>query len=177
MRAVSNILQADYNLGIIRYQTEFEQYFKVLLHEKGLSSELILDFSLVAVMSKQHPLAKKDTMEPSDLNGYIEIAHADTYVPSLPLIDSKKAELSEFVDKRIFVFERASQMDLLSRMPNTFMWVSPIPQRLLDLYGLVEKTCDANTKKYKDILIYNKGYRFSALDKKFIELIGKYKPQ
>ena len=29
----------------------------------------------------------------------------------------KKAELSEFVDKRIFVFERGSQFELLEKLP------------------------------------------------------------
>lgn len=176
MKAINNILQADYKFGIIRYQTTFEQYFHNLLYEKGLTSEVIWEFSYVAAMSKHNPLASKETIELSDLKDYIEIAHADPYVPSLPLIDSKKAELSEFVDKRIFVFERGSQMDLLSQVHNTFMWVSPTPQRLLDIYELVEKPCPANTKKYKDVLIYRQGYRFTDLDKNFIDEIGKNKP-
>jgi Transcriptional regulator len=177
MRAISNILQADYKLGIIRYQTAFEQYFQTLLHEKGLSSEVMFEFSYVAVMSKQHPLAGKQAIELYDLKDYIEIAHADPYVPSLPLIESRKAELSEFVDKHIFIFERGSQMDLLSQVHNTFMWASPIPQRLLDMYGLVEKPCKSNLKKYKDVLIYRNGYHFSELDQKFIKEISKYKPE
>lgn len=168
MRVISNILQADYKLGIIRYQTTFEQYFKAMLHEKGLSHEVVVDFSYQLVMSKNHPLANKNSIKSTDLSKYIEIAHADPYVPSLPLLDAKKAELSEFVDKHIFVFERGSQFDLLNNVPNTFMWVSPMPQRLLDQYGLVQKMCPANRKIYKDVLIYRKGYHFTELDKKFI---------
>lgn len=175
MRAINNILQSDFKLGIIRYQTAFEKHFKTLLHEKGLSGEVILEFSYQAVMSKKHPLADKKSIELSDLSDYIEIAHADSYVPSLPLLDAKKAELSEFVDKRIFVFERASQFDLLSNATNTFMWVSPIPQRLMEQYGLVMKSCPANKKTYTDVLIYRKGYRFTDLDNKFIQIINDYK--
>lgn len=175
MQVISNILQADYKLGIIRYQTAFEQYFKALLHEKGLSYEVIVEFSYQAVMSKKHPLADRDSFKLTDLSNYIEIAHADPYVPSLPLVDAKKAELSEFVNKRIFVFERGSQFDLLSNVTNTFMWVSPIPQRLLDQYGLVLKKCPANRKVYKDVLIYRKGYHFTELDKKFISELDNFK--
>ena len=177
MRAVNNILQEDYHLGIIRYQDTFEPYFAAFLHDKGLKSELIYEFSYVALMSKNNPLSKKEELNTKDFSECIEIAHADPYVPSLPLIDSKKAELSEFVNKRIFVFERSSQMDLLSNVPKTFMWVSPIPKRLLDLYGLVERECKGNEKKYKDVLIYRKDYRLSTLDKKFLEILKKYKPQ
>lgn len=176
MRAINNILQADYKLGIIRYQTQFAQYFDAMLHEKGLSQDVIMEFSYVALMSKSHPLAKVDKFDLKDLKDYIEIAHADPYVPSLPLIDSKKAELSEYVDKRIFVFERASQMDLLEQVPNTFMWVSPVPQTMLDRYGLVQKPCIANRKRYKDVLIYRSGYKFTDLDKAFIDEIFKAKP-
>ena len=73
-----------------------------------------MEFSYLLVMSAESPLAKKETIELTDLADYVEIAHADPFVPSLPQLDAKKAELSEFVDKRIFVFERGSQMDLLS---------------------------------------------------------------
>lgn len=175
MRAITNLLQADYRLGIIRYQNTFEQYFKTMLHEKDIASELLYEFTYTAIMSKNHPLAGKQLIEFSDLSSCIEIAHADPYVPSLPLIDVKKAELSEFVDKRIFVFERGSQFDLLTNVPNTFMWVSPIPKRMLEQFGLVELNCAANTRKYRDVLIYRKGYHFTDLDQRFIDEVKRAK--
>ena len=42
IKAINNILQADYKLGIIRYQTSFEQYFNSMLYEHGLTSKEIL---------------------------------------------------------------------------------------------------------------------------------------
>ena len=108
MRTINNVLKGDYNLGIIRYQTTIEKYFESLFLEKNLISETITEFSYVLAMSEKNPLANKDNIQPEDLSQYIEIAHADPYVPSLPVIDVKKAEMSEFVDKRIYVFERSS---------------------------------------------------------------------
>lgn len=176
LRVINNILQADYKLGILRYQKPFEQHFKTELYEKGLTSELIMEFSYLLVMSAESPLAKKETIELTDLADYVEIAHADPFVPSLPQLDAKKAELSEFVDKRIFVFERGSQMDLLSENPNTFMWVSPIPPRVLERFGLVQRQCRSNKKVYRDMLVYRKDYRFTELDRMFIEEVNKLKP-
>ncbi len=176
MRVINNILQADYKLGILRYQKPFEQHFMTDLYEKGLASELLMEFSYLLVISEKSPLAKKEHIELTDLTGFVEIAHADPFVPSLPLLDAKKAELSEFVDKRIFVFERGSQMDLLSENPNTFMWVSPIPQRMLDRFGLVQRACPANQKIYRDVLIYRKNYRFTELDQMFIDEVKRSKP-
>lgn len=175
MRTINNVLKGDYNLGIIRYQTTFEKYFQSMFLEKNLVAETITEFSYVLTMSDKHPLAKKENIMPEDLSEYIEIAHADPYVPSLPVIDVKKAEMSEYVDKRIYVFERASQYMLLDKVPNTFMWISPIPDEMLDDHGLIEKKCDFSQKKYKDVLIYREGYKLTELDRMFIENVHKAK--
>ena len=97
-----------------------------------------------------------------------KISHADPYVPSLPLMDVRKAELSDNADKHIYIFERGSQFVLLEKVPTAFMWVSPVPQELLDKFNLVQKACKENTKIYKDVLIYRKGYKLSPLDDSFI---------
>ena len=116
-----------------------------------------------------HMVPKKDdNIYFSDLEPYIEIAHADPYVPSLPLSKVVKEELPDNISRRIFIFERASQFDLLSENTNTFMWVSPIPQKLLDRYGLIQKKCVDNKKVYKDLLIYHDDYKLTELDKAFI---------
>lgn len=175
MRTINNIVKEEYNLGIIRYQSTFEKYFNTLFNDKKLSHETITEFSYVLAMSRNNPLAQKENIQLSDLSDYIEICHADPYVPSLPLIDVKRAELSEAVDKHIFVFERGSQFDLLEKVPSTFMWVSPIPDYLLKKYNLIQKKCTDNTKVYKDILIYRNGYNLSDLDRIFIEEVNKAK--
>ena len=172
-RAINNVLNADYQMGIIRYQKVFQPYFDAMLQDKGLDSRLIWEFSYVAAVSEHSPLAKKESFSLAELAGYIEIAHADPYVPSLPLVDVKKAELSEHVNKRIYVFERGSQMDLLSTVPNTFMWVSPVPEEVRRLYGIVERQSPENKKIYRDVLITRKGYRLSELDRAFLENVNK----
>ncbi len=168
MRTIKNVTNGNYNLGIIRYQSGFDSYFKTLFEEKNLTAVTITEFTYVLIMSKDHPLANKEHIAFSDLGNYIEITHADPYVPSLPLIDVKKSELSEYVDKRIFVFERGSQFVLLSNVPTTFMWVSPIPKQLLDRNELVQKECAESHKSYKDVLIYQHGYKPTELDNQFI---------
>ncbi len=167
-RAINNILNKDYKLGIIRYADNYDRYFKDMLDEKGLSYEMISEFSYVLITSRNSPLAVKDEIVCDDLLPYIEIAHADPYVPSLPLSKVVKEELRDSIQRRIFIFERASQFDLLSKNPDTFMWVSPAPQAMLDRYGLVQRKCADNKKIYKDVLIYRNGYKLTELDKRFI---------
>ena len=135
MRVVNNVLSGDFKLGILRYAACYDKYFKGMLEEKGLAHELVTEFHYVLAMSREHSLAEKEEIAFADLRPYIEIAHADPYVPSVPLAMVKKEELPDDMDRRIFVFERASQFELLSQNHETFMWLSPVPQTLLDRYG------------------------------------------
>lgn len=167
-RTINNVLNRDYKLGIIRYAENYDKYFKTMLEEKGLAYEMVAEFTYVLIMSRDNPLAEKDGITFDDLVPYVEIAHADPYVPSLPLSKVVKEELPDNIDRRIFIFERASQFDLLSENPDTFMWVSPASQKILDRYGLVQKRCVDNKRVYKDVLIYQEGYKLSGLDKQFI---------
>lgn len=167
-RTINNMLNHDYKLGIVRYAENYDMYFKTMLEEKGFTYELITEFTYKIIMSKNSPLAKLDTISSDDLVDYIEIAHADPYVPSMPISKVVKEELSDDIDRRIFVFERTSQFELLSRNLETFMWVSPIPKSLLERYDLVQKECSENRKIYKDLLIYKNGYKLSKLDRQFI---------
>ena len=175
LRAIKNILHEDYKLGIIRYAENYDKYFKTMLDEKDMQYEMITEFSYVLAMSRDNPLASAEKITFDALKDYIEIAHADPYVPSLPLSQVRKEELPYNIGRRIFVFERASQFELLSENPETFMWVSPIPQKLLDRYDLVQIPCEENKKIYKDILIYKRDYKLTALDKAFIDELCKSK--
>ena len=167
-RTIHNMLNHDYKLGIIRYAENYDKYFKTMLEEKGFQYELVTEFTYSLIMSAHNPLAEKETITFADLTDYVEIAHADPYVPSMPLSKVVKEELPDNIDRRIFIFERASQFDLLSLNPETFMWVSPAPKSLLDRYDLVLKKCADNQKVYKDVLIYKNGYKLSKLDRQFI---------
>ena len=175
MRAIKNIFEEDYKLGIVRYAENYDKYYKAMMDEKGLLYELITEFRYVLLMSEKSNLADKENITYGDLHDMIEIAHADPYVPSLPLSEVKKEELSNNSARRIFVFERASQFELLCQNPETFMWVSPIPDPLLKRYGLIQRNCEENKRVYKDVLIHRKDYVLSALDNIFIKELVKSK--
>lgn len=174
-RTLYNMFNHDYKLGIIRYAANYDKYFKASFEEKELVYEMITEFTFLLIMSADSPLAKAETVTPEDLSSYIEIAHADPYVPSLPVSKVIKEELSENISRRIFIFERASQFDLLSKNPETFMWVSPVPDDMLERYNLVQRRCTGNKKVYKDVLLYKKGYRLTELDKRFITALCESK--
>ena len=175
-RTIHNMINHDYKLGIVRYAENYDMYYKTMLEEKGFQYELITEFTYSLIMSKDNPLAAKEVINYADLAGYIEIAHADPYVPSLPVSKVVKEELPDnVIDRRIFIFERGSQFDLLSINPETFMWVSLAPKSLLERYNLVLRKCVDNRKVYKDVLIYKNGYKLSKIDRQFITALCESK--
>lgn len=169
VEAISNIVQSNYNLAIIRFRDVFEPYFTRLLREKELRSELLWQFRYIAVMSKDHPLAKKPVLTCADFADCIEILHNDNTVPTLPTIEAKRMENIENSNKKIYVFERGSQMELLSNIPESFMWVSPIPENILDRYGLIQRSVSDADYNYKDMVVYGRSYRLSELDHMYLE--------
>lgn len=169
MRTLKNVLEENYKLGIVRYAETYDKYYKDLFKEKNLNCELVCEFKYNLVVSKDSELASEKDLSDENLCGYTEIAHADPYVPSLPFAEVKKEEFSKNAKNRIFVFDRASQFELLAKNKNTFMWVSPIPEDLLSRYGLIQLDSVKSDRIYKDMIIYKKDHSLSKLDKLFIE--------
>lgn len=175
MRAMKNVEQDGFNLGILRYGSKFENYFLSFLKDKGLASRELFEFKYVLLMSKASPLAAKKDIRLADLREYIEILHGDPFVPGVSTAEAKKAEFSGITDKNIYIYERGSQYEMLGNIHETYMWVSPTPPAMLEKFGLVQRNCDEYNKAYKDVLIFKKNYRFSDLDNMFLEEVAKAK--
>lgn len=165
---IDNVLSADYDLGVIRYAADQEDYFRETLEEKGLVCETVAEFRYVLIMSRENPIAQKTEVFLNDLRPLIEIAHGDPHVPSLPLAAARRAEQSEEGERRIFLFDRGSQFDLLMENPETFMWASPLPRRLISRYDLMQRECTDSRRVYRDALICRRGYALTELDRRFI---------
>jgi DNA-binding transcriptional LysR family regulator len=171
LRTIDDVVGNKFNLGIIRYQTMCEKYYFDYLADKHLSHEQIWEFEYLALMSKEHPLALAEEIRFSELKNYIEITHGDTLIPYRNAAEERYFSPSPeaIPKKRIYLYERFNQFDLLVRLPATYIWVSPIPDKLLQRYGLVQRKCVFPNNRYKDVLIYHSSYAFTALDKKFID--------
>lgn len=171
MRAIKYVAGGIHNLAVVRYQTVYEAYFLNALAERSLQYELVWEFSHVALMSRRHPLAGMDAVEPADLLVFTEIVHGDVFVPSLPVAEARR--LAQETEKRstVTVYERASQLELLSRIPTTYMWVSPTPKDALERFRLVQKPCKAPQNVCRDILVARAGYRYSKEDSLFLRAL------
>lgn len=177
MAIINGVLEYECNLGIIRYQAFYEDYFQNMVRERGLKSQPVLEYEYKALMSKEHPLAGKEQVNDQQICGYTEIMHGDLAVPFLPVTNPAQSGCEKMTKRRIYVYERGSQFDLLVNVPGTYMWVSPMPQEVLDRYGLVQKSCKISEHRYRDVLIYHRDYHFTDLDKLFLEKLETVKKE
>lgn len=177
MGVIKDVTENGFKLGILRCSSQLSDYFDGLLEEKDLDGKEIFEFKYVLLMSKESKLNELAEINMADLKEYIELLHGDPYVPSISGKEAKKAGFSGITDKNIFIYERGSQYEILDSVKETYMWVSPLCQELLDKYNLVQRECKDSEKLYKDILIYNKDYSFSDLDEIFLEELISSKNQ
>ncbi len=173
LRTISNVADRGYNMGIIRYNVEDEGVFYSRLKNNKLESETLWEFEYVLVMSQEHHLARKEKIYAEDLQDYIKITHAD--IENHRELDHKNIRAGAKPEKTIYVYERGSQFDLLTNVPTTYMWVSPIPESVLEKNGLVQRICADQDNRYKDVLIYRQDYKLGAFDKLFQKKIYEAK--
>lgn len=172
---INSVLEGEFAMGIIRYEEAYEDFFLSLLADKELKSEEIWDFSYLVLMSEHSELAAKENVTSADLENYIEVVHGDVSVPYLSETYLKKTAAGEH--NRVFVYDRGSQFNILDNVPNSFMWVSPLPESELKRNGLVQKRCTDIVKRSKDVLIQERHYHRTDEDKAFITELFKVRDE
>ncbi|MEA4869087.1 MAG: LysR family transcriptional regulator [Christensenella sp.] len=169
MRTIKQVANGVNQIGVIRYQTLYETNYLNALTERSLQSEPIWEFSCVAIISNRHPLAQSEQITDHDLIEYTEIRYGDGSIPSLPVNQAREIAQAIEAKKTITVYERASQLELISRIDTVYALASPAPQEVLDRFDLVQKRVDIAGNTYRDVLIYRTGYHLSRLDRLLIE--------
>ena len=142
------------------------------INENQIEMYPLVEFSPVLIMSRTSPLATMPLIRLQDLDAYSEIMQEEEAVPQISASAGKLADPSGEKKRRIFVYDRASQLQLLSEKQDTFLWAPSLPEKQLAAYRLVQRPCVDNRKKLRDTLIYRKEYDFTDLDKAFLQEVA-----
>ena len=169
MHAIENVLQNGYSMGIIRYLCENESYFQSLLDLKGLDAELLAELPYVILTSADGDLAKRELKTREELEDGVEILHGDWKLPTGEYTELSENGESLHPHNKIYIFERGSQFDILREVKNSYMWVSPVPEKIRKKYNLVQKHAGFSGQMIRDVLIYKKGYQKKLYEREFIE--------
>jgi len=172
--AINDVSAKFSDFAVIRYEAIYESYFLSLLADKGLRHEPMKEFEYLLMMSETHPLKEYERIPYHQLNGYIEIVHGDLQTPALSFAHIKHNAELKTPPKRIYVYDRGSQLNFLQQIHGTYMWVSPVPEEMLLQYSLVTRPCATPQNKVRDVLVYRRNHLFHDHEK---ELIRVFKGQ
>ncbi len=171
LRAVE---EGDSRLCIIRYSADHDDMVKTALTEKGLTYELVAEFSLGVLIADGHPLADASSISLQSLAAYVELVNADALdsVARGRNVDATVSgdEAAESA-RRIKVCGRAACMEALVAQPNAYMWSAPLSDELLMRHGLIWRHPDDEGRVYKDVLIYREGHRLTREELQFITFL------
>lgn len=162
--AIHRIYDGDNNLGVIRFPKRDKDYYLNVLQMKELEYEELFEFEYLILMSKDNPLSDKKVYV-DDLKEQLELMHGDISIPEAMELRKNKREIN--------IYERSIQFELLMNLKNTYMWVSPMPEDILQCFHLITKKCEDKHIEYVDFLIYRKGYTLTREDLRFISFIKK----
>ena len=170
LRSIRNVAEDGYDLGIVRYQADYEKYFSDTFREKGLSYRELWSFRYLAMLRVDHPAARKPAVTLADLADSIAIRQGDLYVPSLPRESLGEVSIPA---RSIRLYDRTSQFELVAALPRAYAWVSPVPADMLARYRLTLRPCVDYPARHKDVLIYRRQYMLSPADELFLAQLAQ----
>lgn len=167
IRVIDAVADSHYVLGLVHCHQEDAEYFLKSITEKGLQYEDIWQSDYVLLMNCNCPLAEKSRLSVEDLAGYTELVYGDEEVPFIRTSQAENSTLTES-SSRILIYDRAMQSEILRDNPGAYMWISPRTADAHAADGLVQRRC-ARPGRFRDFLISRAGYRFSKLDREFMD--------
>lgn len=165
LTTIKAVTSGEAHIGVVRYFTKHEEYLFEVLEKRGIAKEHLLEFEPKIVMSQNHPLAEKEDISLAELEKYIELIQGDNEEMRRENGVSDVSALKGIQEKKIYLYGRGSQGDILTNVRGTYMWVSNMPEQVLHAGNLTLKKCSDQNRIARDILVYRQGHIFSEYEK------------
>ncbi len=168
IEGIRNVADGTTNLSLLRFESVYESYFTELLKAKNMRWEVIWSFDAVLLASHLSELSTDIPITREMLRSYTEINYGDVFSPQIRTESSFRQ--TEPPKKSIKLEDREVSLSLLSQMRYAYMITAPVPRKVLDRYGILERRCEF-VKRYTDMLIYSDDYSFTPLDHRFLNAL------
>lgn len=170
-RAIKNVATGENNLGVIKYNASYEQYFLQMLDERELEHKILWEYDEMIAVSVRSKLAKMDVVTDNDLQNMTEILFGDNITHYGRSARSVKDAKENDNMHHILVYERAGMCSALAGDENAYARITPPPAEYYDenkIRVIPLKSCDS---KYRDVCFYRKDYKLTETDKLFIKIL------
>ena len=171
MRAIKNVATGENNLGIIKYNTAYEQYFTQMLEERELQYETLWEYDELIAVSAESRLAELSLVEESHLKGMTQILFGDNIMHYGRSARSVKTAREADNMHHIFVYEREGVKNALLGDECAYARITPPPKGHYEENKFSIIPLKSEDSKYRDVLFYRKDYRKSDTDLIFIQTL------
>jgi len=159
-QAFDYLASGEIDLGIIRYRVEYREFFEEQALQQHLGFRTLNSYRYRVMLRRDHPLAQRPSITTADLAGLTEITHGDTF-------RARKTQDGEA--RRIYSVDRYAQLTLLSRVPDSYMWVTSLRQETLRAWGLVQLNVTDNRVTYQNALIHIQPDLLNEIESRFMD--------
>ena len=174
VQVISSVAAGSFGLGVVRYKLLHERYFLDYISDKELGVIPFWEFDSMVTASKRN-CALGEEFGYQRIGEMTPVVYGDESIPYLSFGEVRREAKSPAADRAIFVYDRSTALEFLHLLPDAYMLTSPAPFSELEKYGLMQKKCDIPNERCKDIIVFQKGYKFTDADKKFIDLLSEIK--
>ena len=168
MGALADVEQGRSALGVVRYASHADRYYKEMMEEKGLVCELVAEFRMGILVSRSSPLARSRKLAQEDLRPLMEIFLSDTRAAAPVGAENYREEPSNLSLRQLYL-RGGNPLEILSRNPQTYVWSAPLPKEQQERYGLSWLEADWRQDLYRDVLVRRKDYLPTRLDGQFTD--------
>ena len=158
-QVIEDVYSREAELGILHFFDAQKDYFLNSFRSHNLKYEKHYERKFLIATSKDGELAKMEHIDRNILKKYVAVIYGDYEIPSASYETITKFSDIVLPYKRVYVYDRASAMEILQHAPNTYMWITGLHSDTIKQYQLKLRECS-------DVNVTDLGYLVYASDKK-----------
>ena len=110
-----------------------------------------------------------------ELGGMTPITFGDESIPYLSFGEVRREAKSPAADKAVFVYDRGTAIELLQTLPDAYMLTAHVGKKELEKHSLAQKKCEIPNERTKDVIVFQKGYKLTEIDRRFVDILSEIK--
>lgn len=174
VQVINSVASGTFNMGIVRYRLLHEKYFVDYITDKELDVIPFWEFDSMVTTAKRN-CESGEILEYGKLCDMTPIVYGDESIPYLSFGEVRRESKSPAADQAVFVYDRSTAIELLNAIPKAYMLTAPLQKKELENQGLVQGKWENSNERVKDVLVFQKGYKFSEWDRSFINILSELK--
>ncbi len=174
VQIINSVAAGTFNFGMVRYRLLHERYFLDYIRDKDLDVIPFWEFDSM-VLTAIGNCSQTQKLTYHELGAMTPITFGDESIPYLSFGEVRREAKSPAADRAVFAYDRGTALDLIASIPNSYMLAAPMRKQELDRHGLAQIRCDIPNERTKDIIISQKGYKFTNLDRRLVDILSEIK--